>query len=84
MPLFSARFTTAPAVWPVCASNALVCTLNSAIASDGGEKPTPRAFDTFGAPSIAELVAALHAVGDDAAEVRRCRRDARSAGPTSP
>ena len=37
---------------PVCASNALVCTFNSAIASDGGENPTPRAFDMFGAPSI--------------------------------
>ena len=30
----------APAVWPDCASKALVCTLNSAMASEGGEKPT--------------------------------------------
>ena len=52
MPLLSARFTDAPAVWPVCASKALVCTLNCEIASDGGEKPTPRAFDMFGAPSM--------------------------------
>src|SRR5262249_50782021 len=52
VPLLSARLTTAPAVWPDCASNALVCTLNSAIASDGGEKPTPRAFERFGAPSM--------------------------------
>src|SRR5436190_18502204 len=40
VPLLSARLTVAPAVWPDCASNALVCTLYSAMASDGGEKPT--------------------------------------------
>jgi hypothetical protein len=40
VPLFSARLTEAPAVWPACASKALVWTLNSAIASEGGEKPT--------------------------------------------
>jgi hypothetical protein len=39
-------------VWPAWASNALVCTLNSEIESEGGEKPTPRAFDVFGAPSM--------------------------------
>jgi hypothetical protein len=37
------------AVWPTCASYALVCELQ--IASDDGENPT-RAFDGFGAPSI--------------------------------
>src|SRR5206468_12191029 len=40
VPLRNARLTVAPAVWPDCASNAFVCTLYSAIASDGGEKPT--------------------------------------------
>src|SRR5260370_27550455 len=40
VPLRSARLTVAPAVCPDWASNALVWTLYSAIASDGGEKPT--------------------------------------------
>src|SRR3954451_12518171 len=40
VPLLSARLTVAPAVWPDCASNAFVCTLYSAMASEGGEKPT--------------------------------------------
>jgi hypothetical protein len=35
VPLLSARFTDAPAVWPDCASNAFVCTLNSAIRVGG-------------------------------------------------
>ena len=42
---------TAPAVWPDCASKEFVSTLNSAIASDGGEKPTRRSETMFGAPS---------------------------------
>ena len=69
MPLLSARLTTAPAVCPVCASNALVCTLNSEIASDGGEKPTPRRVGHVGRAVDREFVAALRAVGDDASEV---------------
>ncbi len=68
----------APAVWPDCASKALVCTLNSAMASDGGEKPTtPLLFPAavllgetrLGAPSRVNSLPPRAPFDDDAGQV---------------
>ncbi len=51
VPLLSVTFTVAPAVWPCCASNVAVSTLNSCTAPAGGTKATRRPLAMFGDPS---------------------------------
>jgi len=46
-----ATLIVAPAVWPCCASNVALSTLNSCTASDGGTNATRLPLAMFGEPS---------------------------------